>query len=63
MNTVSPSSEDVRRMRGKLHALYDEEKLLNSLINDMRNELVSLATEEDYYTYAYITHNDVLAID
>jgi hypothetical protein len=29
---VSPSPEDVRRLRGKLHALDDEEKELHSLI-------------------------------
>jgi hypothetical protein len=40
---VAPSIEDVRKLRGKLQNLNDEEKTLQRLIDEMRDNLVTLS--------------------
>ena len=62
-NSFTPSSEDFRRVREKLLLLREEEKQVDNLIGQMQNDLVSLASTQDYDEYAYLTFDDVLCLN
>jgi hypothetical protein len=62
-NSFTPSSEDFRRVREKLLLLREEEKQVDNLIGKMQNDLVSLASTQDYDEFAYLTFDDVLCLN